>query len=65
VLIHYGTADEIVPLKWPDDLRAGLEAAGKDVRMELYEGQPHSFQGAANQRYLEDTAAFFAEHVRP
>jgi len=65
VLIHYGTADEVVPLKWPDDLRAGLAAAGKAVRMELYEGQPHSFQGAANQRYLEDTAAFFAEHVQP
>ncbi len=64
VLIHYGTADEIVPLKWPDDLRAGLAAAGKAVRMELYEGQPHSFQGEANQRYLVDTAAFFAEHVR-
>jgi dienelactone hydrolase len=64
VLIHYGTADETVPLKWPDDLRAGLEAAGKDVRMELYEGQPHSFQGAANQLYLERTAEFFRQHVR-
>ncbi len=65
VLIHYGTADDVVPLKWPDDQQAGLAAAGKDVRMELYEGQPHSFQGAENQRYLEDTAAFFAEHVQP
>jgi dienelactone hydrolase len=64
VLIHQGTADETVPLKWPDDLRAGLEAAGKDVRMELYEGQPHSFQGAANQLYLERTAEFFRQHVR-
>ena len=63
VQIHYGTADEIVPFKWPDDLRAGLEAAGKDVTQFLYEGQPHSFQGAANQLYLERTAAFFGEYV--
>ena len=64
VLIHHGTADETVPLKWPDDLRAALEAAGKDVRMELYENQPHSFQGAANQLYLERTAEFFGQHLR-
>ena len=63
VLIHYGTADEVVPLKWPDDLRAGLEAAGKEVTMELYEGQPHSFRGAPNQLYLERTAAFFTRHL--
>ena len=63
VQIHYGTADEIVPFKWPDDLRAGLEAAGKDVTQFLYEGQPHSFQGAANQLYLERTAAFFGEYL--
>jgi dipeptidyl aminopeptidase/acylaminoacyl peptidase len=65
VLIHYGTADEVVPLKWPDDLRAGLEAAGKEVTMEIYEGQPHSFQGAPNQLYLERTAAFFTRHLSP
>ena len=63
VLIHYGTADEVVPLKWPDDLRAGLEAAGKQVTMELYEGQPHSFHGAPNQLYLERTAAFLTRHL--
>lgn len=62
-LIHYGTADETVPLKWPDDLRAGLEAAGKQVTMEIYEGQPHSFQGAPNQLYLERTAAFFTRYL--
>jgi uncharacterized protein len=65
VLIHYGTADEVVPLKWPDDLRIGLEAAGKQVTMHLYEGQPHSFNGAANQLYLERTGAFFHQHLRP
>ena len=65
VQIHYGTADEVVPLKWPDDLRAGLEAAGKQVTMHLYEGQPHSFTGAPNQLYLQRMAEFFEQHLRP
>ena len=64
VLIHYGTADETVPFNWPDDLRAALEAAGKTVTMEVYEGQPHSFQGEANQRYLQMTADFFDQVLR-
>lgn len=65
VLIHWGTADDVVPLKWPDDLRSGLEAAGKQVRMEVYEGQPHSFTGASNGLYLERTVEFYGQHLRP
>lgn len=64
VLIFYGSADETVPLKWPDDLRAGLEAAGKDVEMIVYDGQPHSFTGAPNQQYLERMTTFFRQHLR-
>lgn len=64
VLIHWGTADETVPRKWPQDLRDGLEAAGKQVTMYLYDGQPHSFQGAPNQLYLRRTAAFFDQYLR-
>ena len=63
VQIHWGTADETVPLKWPDDLRAGLEAAGKQVTMHVYEGQPHSFQGAGNGLYLQRMVEFFAQHL--
>ncbi len=63
VMIHYGTIDEVVPLKWPEDLRAGLEAAGKPITMHLYEGQPHSFYGEANQLYLQRTADFFRQHL--
>jgi dipeptidyl aminopeptidase/acylaminoacyl peptidase len=62
--IHWGTADETVPRKWPDDLRAGLVAAGKPVTMHVYQGQPHSFRGAANQLYLQRTAQFFEQSLR-
>jgi dipeptidyl aminopeptidase/acylaminoacyl peptidase len=64
VLIFWGTADETVPHKWPDDLRAGLESAGKQVEMVVYEGQPHSFRGAANQEYIQRTTDFLRQHLQ-
>jgi dipeptidyl aminopeptidase/acylaminoacyl peptidase len=64
VQIHWGTADETVPYKWPGDLLAGLQAAGKPVEYFEYEGQPHSFTGAANQLYLRRIAEFFADHLQ-
>ncbi len=63
VQIHWGTADETVPYKWPGDLLEGLQAAGKQVEYFEYEGQPHSFQGAGNLLYLQRIAEFFALYV--
>lgn len=64
VQIHWGSADETVPRKWPGDLLAGLQAAGKPVEYFEYEGQPHSFTGAANQLYLQRIADFFGKYVQ-
>jgi dienelactone hydrolase len=64
VQIHWGTADQTVPRKWPGDLLAGLQAAGKQVEYYEYEGQPHSFTGAANQVYLQRIAEFFEKNVK-
>ncbi len=63
VQIHWGSADETVPAKWPGDLLVGLQAAGKPVEYFEYPGQPHSFTGAANQLYLQRIAEFFAKYV--
>jgi dipeptidyl aminopeptidase/acylaminoacyl peptidase len=63
VQIHWGTADETVPRKWPADLHDDLQAAGKPVEWFEYPGQPHSFQGAANQRYLQRMVEFFTQHI--
>jgi uncharacterized protein len=65
IQIHWGTADETVPYKWPGDLLEGLKAAGKQVEYFEYAGQPHSFNGEANQLYLKRTAEFFARYLRP
>jgi uncharacterized protein len=64
VQIHWGTADETVPYKWPGDLLDGLKAADKQVEYFEYEGQPHSFTGAANQQYLQRIADFFSQHLQ-
>lgn len=63
VQIHWGTADETVPRKWPEDLYNGLKAAGKQVEWFEYAGQPHSFQGQGNQVYLQRMVEFFRQYV--
>jgi dipeptidyl aminopeptidase/acylaminoacyl peptidase len=64
VQIHWGTADETVPYKWPGDLLKGLQDADKQVEYFEYQRQPHSFQGAANQLYLRRIAEFFGQYLR-
>ncbi len=64
VQIHWGTADEVVPRKWPEDLYNGLKAAGKNVEWFEYPGQPHSLTGQANQTYLQHMVEFFRQNVR-
>ena len=64
VQIHWGTADETVPYKWPGDLLKGLQDADKQVEYFEYAGQPHSFQSAANQLLLRRVAEFFGQYLR-
>lgn len=61
VAIIWGTADEIVPRTWPEDLYTSLRNAGKDVEFTVYEGQPHSFNAAGNAAYLPRMLDFFQE----
>jgi uncharacterized protein len=64
VQLHWGTADEIVPRKWPEDVYTGLQAAGKDVAWFEYAGEPHSFTAAGNSVYLPRMVEFFDQHIR-
>lgn len=65
IQIHWGTNDETVPRKWPADLYDGLVAAGQQVEFFEYPGQPHSFQGAGNQQYLQRMVEFFRQQLAP
>jgi uncharacterized protein len=64
IQIHWGSADQTVPYKWPGDLLTGLQDAGKQVEYFEYQGQPHSLTGAANQLYLQRIADFFFQHLQ-
>jgi dipeptidyl aminopeptidase/acylaminoacyl peptidase len=59
VLLIWGTADETVPRKWPQDLYDALRAAGKDAELRIFEGQPHSFDAAGNAEYLPLMVEFY------
>lgn len=64
IQIQWGTADETVPRKWPEDLYNALKAAGKQVEWFEYPGEPHSFTAAGNQIYLPRMAEFFGQYIR-
>ena len=63
VLIHHGTADDSVPLKWSERAAQELTAQGKDVTLHVYPGEPHEFIHAWGQ-VMQRTTAFFDEHVK-
>ncbi|TDE09724.1 alpha/beta fold hydrolase [Jiangella asiatica] len=64
VLIHHGTADVTCPIQWAYDTDAALRAAGKDVTLQVYDGEPHAFE-ARWQASIELTTAFFDQHLAP
>lgn len=62
ILIHHGTADDTCPLEWSHATLAALEAAGADVELLEYEGEPHAFE-AAWPASIERSAKFFEQHL--
>lgn len=62
ILIHHGTADDTCPIEWAYATRDALDEAGKDVTLEVYEGEQHAFDPQW-QDSIELTAAFFDEHL--
>lgn len=63
VLIHHGTADDSVPLAWSERLDERLQAAGKDVTLRVYDGEPHEFINAWPE-VMRETVAFFDQHLK-
>jgi carboxymethylenebutenolidase len=49
VLMHFGTADDFIPVDDAKALVKEIEDAGVDVRAEFYEGAGHAFCNAANR----------------
>lgn len=64
VAIHHSFADTTCPIEWAEKLRDVFNAKGKPVEYHTYQGQPHSFQGAGFQEYVQSNLAFFDKYVK-
>lgn len=64
VAIHHSVSDPICPFRWAEKLRDAFAAKGKPVDFHTYQGQPHSFQGAGFQEYVQSNLAFFDTYVK-
>ena len=61
--VHHGDNDGTVPPAWSLDLCERLQAAGKTVECFTYPGQPHTFQGEGDQRFMQRMIEFFDRHA--
>ena len=59
VSLHHGSADNVVPAEWSDDLCLRLRLLQQSVECHSYEGMPHTFRGANDELFMRRTAAFF------
>jgi dipeptidyl aminopeptidase/acylaminoacyl peptidase len=63
IMIHHGTADDSVPLEWSQRATNALQAAGKDVTLHIYPGEPHEFVDAW-PTVMQRTVAFFDQRLK-
>jgi len=47
--MHFGTADDFIPVSDAEALVDDVKSAGVDVAVEFYEGAGHAFCNAANR----------------
>ncbi len=64
VAIHHSLADPVCPIEWAVKLRDAFTAKGIAVDYYPYQGQPHSFQGAGFQAYLQTNLGYFDKYVK-
>ena len=65
-LVIHGTADETVPIAHAERFTASYKAAGGDVRLERFEGQPHGFAnepGPQTDRMVSVVKEFIAKQL--
>jgi dienelactone hydrolase len=59
VSIHHGDYDGTVPPAWSEELCQKLQVLNKVVECFTYPGQPHTFQGEADQLFMQRVVEFF------
>jgi dipeptidyl aminopeptidase/acylaminoacyl peptidase len=64
VSIHHGTADGTVPLDWSVATCDQLTSLAKNVECVYYEGMPHTFYGAGDEDFIQNTVQFFNQNLK-
>ena len=64
VSIHHGTADATVPLDWSVLTCDQLTSLGKSVECIYYQDMPHTFYGAGDEEFIQNTVQFFNQHLQ-
>ena len=64
VSIHHGMADQLVPLDWSMTTCDQLTALGKNVQCQYYENMPHTFYGAGDEEFIQNTVQFFNQYLQ-
>jgi uncharacterized protein len=64
VSIHHGTADAIVPLDWSVTTCDQLTSLGKNVECIYYQDMPHTFYGAGDEQFIQNTVQFFNQILK-
>ena len=64
VSIHHGTADATVPVEWSVLTCDQLTALGKSVECIYYQDMPHTFYGAGDEEFIQNTVRFFNQYLQ-
>ena len=64
ISIHHGTADATVPLDWSVLTCDQLKALGKSVECIYYQDMPHTFYGAGDEEFIQNTVRFFNQYLK-
>lgn len=63
VSIHHGMADQLVPVDWSVKTCDQLTSLGKNVQCQYYKEMPHTFYGAGDEKFIQNTVDFFNQHL--
>jgi dipeptidyl aminopeptidase/acylaminoacyl peptidase len=64
VSIHHGTADALVPVDWSVTTCDQLTSLGRNVQCLYYENMPHTFIGAGDAEFIQNTVQFFDQNLK-
>ena len=64
VLLMHGSADKVVPVEQSRIMKAALERERKNVRLEIFEGEGHSYWSQKNEiKQTNDAIEFFKQVI--